>query len=108
MTRLACWKAAKRLPSSSIGVLAAVALLGAGNGYAQVPPGTGQVSTPGSSIEKPGDTGVRAHTNIQIFIPNHGANGAHAPPGGSGPGAASSRAPQAPGANGATNPARSQ
>jgi hypothetical protein len=107
MIRLACWKAAKRWPRLSIGVLA-VAVFAAGNGYAQVPPGTGQVSTPGSSIEKPGDAGVRAHTNIQIFIPNHGANGAHVQPGGSGPGAASSRSPHAPGANGATNPAQSQ
>ena len=86
----------------------AVALLAAGNGYAQVPPGTGQVSTPESSIERPGDTGVRAHTNLQIFIPNEGANGAHAAPGGGGPGAAGARAPQAPGTNSATKPAQSQ
>ena len=68
MIRLACWKTAKRWPRLSIGWLA-VAVFAAGNGYAQVPPGTGQVSTPGSSIEKPGDAGVRAHTNIQTFIP---------------------------------------
>ena len=86
----------------------AVALLGAGSGYAQVPPGAGQASTPDSSIEKPGDTGVRAHTNIQIFIPNQGAKGAHAPPGGRGPGAAGSGSPQAPVTNGVTSPARSQ
>jgi hypothetical protein len=84
------------------------ALLGVENGYAQVPSGAGQASTPESSIEKPGDTGVRAHTNIQIFIPNQGANGAHAPPGGGGPGAAGSRSPQAPVTNGVTSPAQSQ
>lgn len=49
----------------------AVAMLSAGSGHAQPPPPAGgQVVTPGSSIEQPGDTGVRAHTNIQIFIPN--------------------------------------
>ena len=111
MIRLACWKAAKRWPRLSIGVLA-IAVFAAGNGYAQVPPGTGQVSTPGSSIEKPGDTGVRAHTNIQTFIPNQGANGAQAPPTG-GPGAAGSPSPQAPSpqapvTNGVTTPAQPQ
>ena len=90
----------------SIGVLA-VALLTTGNGYAQLPPGTGQVSTPESSVEKPGDAGLRAHTNIQIFIPDQGANGAHAPPGG-GPDAAGSRPRQAPAMSGATNPAQPQ
>ena len=112
MIRLASWKAAKRWPRLSIGVLA-VAVFAAGNGYAQVPPGTGQVSTPGSSIEKPGDTGVRAHTNIQTFIPNQGANGAQAPPGTGGPGAAGSPSPQAPSpqapvTNGVTTPAQPQ
>jgi hypothetical protein len=86
----------------------AAALLGAENGYAQVPPGAGQVTTPESSIEKPGDTGVRAHTNTQIFIPNQGAYGAQPPPGGGVPGAASSPFPQAPVRSGATNPARQQ
>jgi hypothetical protein len=107
MIRLTCWKAAKRWLRLSIGVLA-VALLAAADGYAQSPPGAGQVSTPESSIEKPGDTGVRAHTNIQIFIPNQGANGAQAPPGGGGPGAAGSRSPQSPVRNGVTSPAQPQ
>jgi hypothetical protein len=107
MIRLACWKAAKRWPRLSIGVLA-VAVFAAGNGYAQVPRGAGQASIPGSSIEKPGDTGVRAHTNIQTFIPNQGANGAQAPPGSGGPGGVGSRSPQAPVTNGVTNPAQSQ
>jgi len=107
MIRLTCWKTAKRWRRLSIGVLA-VGLVAGGNGYAQVSPGTGQVSTPGSSIEKPGDTGVRAHTNIEIFIPNRGADGAQAPPGSAGPGAADSRSPQAPVTNGVTSPAQPQ
>jgi hypothetical protein len=86
----------------------AAALLAAENGYAQVPPGAGQVSTPESSVERPGDTGVRAHTNTQIFIPNQGANGAQAPPGGGVPGAAGSRSPQTPVTNGVTSPAQPQ
>jgi hypothetical protein len=107
MIKLTCSKAAKRCPRLSVGVVA-VALLASGNGYAQAPPGAGQVSTPESSIQKPGDTGVRAHTNTQIFIPNQGASGAHPPPGASGPGAAGSRSPQAPVTNGVTSPAQSQ
>jgi hypothetical protein len=73
-----------------------VALLGAGIGYAQVPPGAGQVSIPESSIEKPGDVGVRAHTNTQIFVPNRGPDGAQAPSGNGSPGGEGSRSPQAP------------
>jgi hypothetical protein len=45
-------------------------LLVASGVHAQASPGGGQVTTPGSSIEKPGDSGVRAHTNIEIFRPN--------------------------------------
>ena len=107
MIRPIWWKAAKRWSRFSIEVLAA-ALLGAGYGFAQVPPGAGQVSTPESSVGKPGDTGVRAHTNTQIFIPNQGAYGAQPPPAGGVPGAAGSPFPQAPVRNGATNPARQQ
>lgn len=107
MIRLTCWKSARTWPRLSIAMLAA-ALLAAENGYAQVPPGAGQVSTPESSVERPGDTGVRAHTNTQIFIPNQGANGAHAPPGGGVPGAAGSRSPQAPVTDGVTSPAQPQ
>jgi len=51
---------------------------------------------------------VRAHTNTQIFIPNQGANGAQAPPGGGVPGAAGSRSPQTPVTNGVTSPAQPQ
>jgi hypothetical protein len=64
-----CSQSGKRL----LGLLlqgVTVAILSAGSGYAQSTPSSGQVFTPGSSIEKPGNTGVRAHTNIQLFIPN--------------------------------------
>jgi len=36
---------------------------------AQIRPVSGKVITPDSSIEKPGDLGKRAHTNIQVFVP---------------------------------------
>jgi hypothetical protein len=104
---LISWNGVKHWPRLTTEVLA-VALLATRYGYAQVPPGAGQVSTPESSIEKPGDTGVRAHTNIQRFIPNRGAGGTQAPPGNGGPGAAGSRSPQAPVTNGVTSPAQPQ
>ena len=104
---LVCWNGAKSWPRLTIEVLA-VGLLATGYGYAQVPPGAGQVSTPESSLEKPGDTGVRAHTNTQIFIPNRGAAGTQKPPGNFGPGGAGSRPPQAPVTNGVTSPAQPQ
>ena len=53
----------------------ALALLAAGGGHAQLPPAGGQVSIPRSSVEQPGDTGARVHTNIEIFIPNLKAPG---------------------------------
>jgi hypothetical protein len=43
---------------------------------AQTPPAGGQVVVPGSSVAKPGDSGVRAHTNTLIFVPN-GASRLH-------------------------------
>ena len=49
-----------------------VALLAASGVHAQTSPVGGQVTTPDSSIEKPGDSGVRAHTNIEIFRPEKG------------------------------------
>ena len=54
------------------------ALIAAAKGYGQTPPGGGQVSTPQSSIEKPADTGVRAHTNIQIHPQPGAGRGARA------------------------------
>ena len=101
------WKGANGSLRFAIQVLA-VELLIAGSAHAQAPPGEGQVYTPQSSIEKPGDTGVRAHTNVQIFIPNRGADGAQAPPGSRAPGAAGPSSPQAPGTNRTISPAQSQ
>ena len=69
-------------------------------GEAQLAPTGGQVVTPGSSIEKPGDMGVRAHTNFQIFIPNQ-------PPPRSGSPAAD-QVPQVPGITGTEGTARPQ
>jgi hypothetical protein len=57
-----------------------VALLAASSGYAQTPSAGGHIVIPGSSIEKPGDTGVLAHTNTRIFIPNRGAEGGQIAP----------------------------
>jgi kumamolisin len=36
---------------------------------AQGRPPQGRVMAPGSSIARPGDTGVRAHTHLQVFVP---------------------------------------
>ena len=80
-----------------------LALIAAAEGYGQAPPGGGQVSTPQSTIEKPGDSGVRAHTNTQIFIPNRGPDGRPVPPGGTDTGA-----PQGPGLEPAKGAARPQ
>ena len=85
-------------------IIAAV-VLGASHGRAQVPAGEGQVSIPSSSTEQPGDTGVRGHTNVQIFIPKTAEDGARAPSGGGG---ATPRAPPAPGPEGAGGSARPQ
>jgi hypothetical protein len=46
---------------------------------AQTPPAGGQVVVPGSSVAKPGDSGVRAHTNTLIFVPNRGSQQGHRP-----------------------------
>ena len=105
MMRLSCGDCASRSARFASHVLV-FALLTAGSGHAQAPPGAGQVVTPGSSIPEPNDTGVRAHTNIQIFIPNQGAAAGQAPPSGASPGPASSRTQQPGGANGVTSPAQ--
>jgi hypothetical protein len=92
--RMIGWETARAKCRSPLGFAVFVlALIAAAEGCGQTPPAGGQVSTPQSSIEKPGDTGVRAHTNTQIFIPNRGPEGARAPPGGGDTGP-----PQAPGA----------
>ena len=46
-----------------------------------VPGATGDVVIPGSSIARPEDRGVRAHTNVRIFFPNHVRGEASAPSG---------------------------
>jgi len=71
----------------------AFALTAGAEGYGQTPPGGGQVWTPRSSIEEPGDVGVRAHTNIQIFTPNRHPDGKQTLSGRAGAGV-----PQVPGA----------
>jgi hypothetical protein len=80
-----------------------VTTLAASSGLAQVPPGGGQVSIPGSSIEQPGDTGVRGHTNIEIFTPKRAGDDAQAPSGGVG-----ATPPPGPGSAGPGGPARPQ
>ena len=84
----------------------AVAVLAAGSVRAQAPPAGGQISTPQSSIEQPGDVGVRAHTNIQIFTPNPASRGAQTLPGSGHPAAPASPSPQAPGTTAPDAPAQ--
>ena len=69
MIEAICSKCGKQWFGLLLGVVAG-AMLSAGSGHAQLAPTGGQVVTPESSIEQPGDAGVRAHTNIQIFIPS--------------------------------------
>src|SRR5262245_22896776 len=59
-----------------------VALLAASGVHAQASPGGGQATTPDSGIEKPGDSEVRAPTNIEIFHPYQGIAGGQAVLGG--------------------------
>ena len=72
-------KAERRLRLLSEALM--IVALSAGSGYAQPPTGAGQISTPESSSEKPGDVGMRAHTNIEIFVPNRGPADAQPPAG---------------------------
>ena len=87
-----------RIRARRSSLVIAVATLAVSSGHAQVPSTGGQVSTPESSIEKPGDTGVRAHTNIQIFTPNRGPEGVQAPQGTGAPDPTNSGSPQTLGA----------
>jgi hypothetical protein len=84
----------------------AILLLAANTGYAQVPSGAGQVWTPGSSVEKPGDVGVRAHSNIQIFSPKRRPADARTPSGGGAAGSAPVQLPQAQAPKGTANSAQ--
>jgi hypothetical protein len=48
-------------------------MFGARQALAQQPsPSGGQIIIPGSSVEHPGDVGIRGHTNIEIFVPSGG------------------------------------
>src|SRR5262249_19513638 len=96
------WSGVNLRSRMSIQVLT-IALLATSAGYAQVAPGSGQVSTPESSAKKPGDTGVRAHNNIQIFSPNRGARSAPPPARG-----VISRPAPSPGARVPSDPVRAQ
>ena len=77
-------------------------------GHAQVAPNAGQVTIPGSSLEKPGDTGVRAHTNIEIFRPNRSPESTEQPGVTSGPRATVPQPPVVPGSSGVNEKTRSQ
>jgi hypothetical protein len=46
---------------------------------AQPASGEAQVITPGSSVPKPEDAGIRAHTNVKLLVPE-GGPGSVAPP----------------------------
>ena len=105
MMRFTRWSRAKTCFRAASQVIAFELLL-AGSVYAQVSPGAGQIYTPGSSIQHPGDTGVKAHTNIQIFVPNKNG-GAQVPPGNGASGAATPQPLKAPVTNGVRSPAQS-
>ncbi len=53
-------------------VAAAAAWLAAGGGAAQAAAALGEIVTPPSGVEKPADVGLRAHTNVEVFVPAGG------------------------------------
>ena len=56
-----------------VSVFALVLLFGLTNaGLAQHGSARGKVISPQSNIERPGDIGVRAHTNIELLLPSGG------------------------------------
>jgi kumamolisin len=58
-----------------IGLLTGAAWLGSAiPAFTQIQVNGGTVIVPASSIERPEDVGIRAHTNIQIFIPRTGVS----------------------------------
>lgn len=85
-----------------------IVMVASGAGRAQVPPGAGQVTIPESSLEKPSDTGVRAHTNIEIFRPNRVPEGTDQAGSASRPGQMVPRPPVVPGSRGANEKTQSQ
>jgi kumamolisin len=70
-------------PSAAVGA-ATAALLVAGGAAAQPQGSRPQIVRPASGIERPQDIGVRAHTNVEIFVPpgglSHGVTPATAGP----------------------------
>jgi len=77
--------------SLGAGLLLTVAALAmtlpAGNGAAQIAatPGPGQIITPDSSLVRPEDYGLRAHTNVKLFVPAGTPQGRLGPTAGAGP-----------------------
>jgi hypothetical protein len=78
---------ARRCPSRLLSFCSALAIATAGfyadRAVAQPVKGEAQVVTPGSSVPKPEDTGVRGHTNLKLVVPPAGL-GSVAPPSPSG------------------------
>jgi kumamolisin len=71
----------------SLTVAALAITLPAGNGAAQVAatPGDGQMVIPESTVARPEDAGLRAHTNVELFVPAGTPAGSVSPTGGVGP-----------------------
>ena len=55
-----------------LAVVAAVTLFGFADSTSAQSRGKGTVTIPASSVEKPGDIGVRSHTNYRLFVPSEG------------------------------------
>jgi hypothetical protein len=93
-----------------VAVAAAMTLTVVGCAAAQAAPDGGHVVIPESSVEKPGDVGKRAHTNIEIFVPRPGTVLTPPSPGspGVGPPANLPASPQATGAGGGQRASGSQ
>jgi kumamolisin len=71
----------------SLTVAALATTLPAVNGTAQVAatPSHGQIFIPDSSLVRPEDYGLRAHTNVKLFVPADTPQGRFAPTAGVGP-----------------------
>jgi kumamolisin len=57
---------------TGIGTLVALSFILAASGFAQGRGPKGSIVIPPSSLERPGDRGKRAHTNIRMFVPAGG------------------------------------
>lgn len=69
------------VPAAAVLATVFAALPGGQHALAQSPrtPRGGQVIAPDSSVEQPGDIGVRAHTNIKYFVPTGGMGSVRPP-----------------------------